>query len=95
MKDSCYDQYTIKIVLRLILVSLYKITLAMRIKKSTLFIGTSRSGAIKNIDRKKRLTLCLCEEGIIYSVNMAIANSTLPSFPLFTLLVVRNTNKDF
>ena len=35
MNYSCYDQYTIKNVLTLLLVSLYNITLAMRIKKST------------------------------------------------------------
>ena len=33
----------------------------------------------------KRLTLCLCEEGIIYNINMAIANLKLPSFPVFIL----------
>ena len=82
----CYDQHAIKIVLRLILVSLYYITLTTRIKNGTVFIFTSRSCKIDNI--KKDLqgpTPCSCEEGIIYSINVAIANLTLPTFSVFTL----------
>ena len=59
------------------------------IKKGTLFIFTSRSCTIENINNNNKnfkcLALCLFEEGIIYRVNMAIANLTLPSCPVFTL----------
>ena len=69
MGYSCYDQYTVKIVLTLILVSLYIITLATRIKNGTLFIFSSWSCAIENINNNKknfkRFILCLCEEMII------------------------------
>ena len=48
----CYDQYAIKIVLTLILVSLYTITLATRIKKGTLFIFTSQSCTMNKQNKK-------------------------------------------
>ena len=56
-----------KTVLALVLVSLYNITLATRLKKGTVFIFTSRSCTIENINKKKlkRLTPFLCREGII------------------------------
>ena len=81
------DQHATKIALTLILVSLYSITLATRIKNGIAFIFKSRRCKIENIKKKndlKRLTPCLCEEGIIYTVNMTITNLTLPSFPVCT-----------
>ena len=43
---------------------------------------------MRNKEQKKKTILNkwrLCEEGIIYNVNIAIANLTLPSFQVFTL----------
>ena len=87
MIHSCYDEHAIKMAVTLVLVSLYNITLAKKINNGIVFIFTSQCCKIENIKRNglKQLTPCLGEEGIIYSVNMAIVYLTLLSFPMFTL----------
>ena len=86
MIHSCYDQHVIKIVLTLIVVSLYYIKLATTIKNGTVFIFTSSSCNIDNIKKDLQgLTSCLCKGGIIYSITVAIVSLTLATFSVFTL----------
>ena len=86
MIHSCYDQHVIKIVLTLIVVSLYYIKLATTIKNGTVFIFTSSSCNIDNIKKDLQgLTSCLWKGGIIYSITVAIVSLTLATFSVFTL----------